>query len=71
MQASEGDGVRFTVRLSFYELVNKAGFSSTYQEKIYWEVWKIQLKVVSACQNPAGVRQPLVQCPSSSFDFHS
>jgi hypothetical protein len=55
MQGSE-DGIPFAVRLSFYELVNKAGFSSTYQEKVYWEVWKIQLKVVNASQSSAGMQ---------------
>jgi hypothetical protein len=56
MQGSESEGIPFAVKLSFYELVNRAGFSSTYQEKVYWEVWKIQLKVLTSCsQNSAGV----------------
>lgn len=54
MQKPESEGIPFSVRLSFYELVNRAGFSTAYQDKVYWEVWKIQLKVVTGCQNSAG-----------------
>jgi autophagy-related protein 101 len=45
------DAMPFTVRLAFYELVSKAGFSSTYQEKVYWEIWKIHLQIVHASQS--------------------
>jgi hypothetical protein len=55
MQGSDSEGIPFAVKLSFYEVVNRAGFSSAYQEKVYWEVWKIQLRVLTGCsQNSTG-----------------
>lgn len=56
MQGSESEGIPFAVRLSFFELVNRAGFSS-YQDKVYWEVWKIQLRLVTGSQNSTGATQ--------------
>lgn len=57
LQGPQSDGTPFAVKLSFYELVNRAGFSSTYQDKVYWEVWKIQLKVVAGSHTSTGVIQ--------------
>lgn len=42
------------VRLSFYELVSRAAFTKTYQEKVYWEIWRIQLKIVTSNQSVEG-----------------
>lgn len=50
-QDGTSEGLPLVVRLSFFELVSRAAFTKTYQEKIYWEIWRIQLRIVTSSQS--------------------
>lgn len=54
VQDGTSEGLPLVVRLSFFELVSRAAFTKTYQEKIYWEIWRIQLRIVTSSQSAEG-----------------
>jgi hypothetical protein len=52
---SDTERFPFTVKLSFYEARTKQGIVRPYQEKVFWEVWRVHLRLVQASQSQAGV----------------
>lgn len=42
------EGFPFVVRLSFYEATTRQGLLSTYEDRVFWETWTINMRLISA-----------------------
>ena len=54
LQGPSSDGVPLAVQLAFYESRTKQGLVRPYQEKVFWERWRIRLRLVDACAVQTG-----------------
>jgi hypothetical protein len=63
-QQQDAAGFPFVVRLSFYEARTKQGLVRPYQEKVFWEVWRIHLRLVGGGRSAAGALSSLSLCSS-------
>ena len=48
LQAASETSLPFVVKLSFYETRTKQGIVRPYQEKVFWEEWRIRLRLVQS-----------------------
>lgn len=61
-------GLPVSVKLAFFEVRKKQGIMRPYEEKVFWEVWRIRLRLIDAPVSKAGV--PPFQLPASRRQRH-